>query len=111
MVSVMFVSIRFVHGQRNNEPFANSQYIYSSTDSDGVDYQVHLPYSTILLGVAFVPLLLALLVLVANVAAYGYWGQTYDSLFLSAVSLMFVGLTALSLFILYSLPQFRISVV
>ncbi len=111
MVSVMFVSIRFVHGQNTDEPFVNSQYIYSSTDADGVDYQVHLPYSTVLLGAAFVPLLLALLTLVANVVAYGYWGQTYHSLFLFATTLMFVGLTALSLFILYSLPQFRISVV
>lgn len=109
LIPVMFASIRFVHNQQDPDSFETSKTILTRTDNDGMTHEVSMPYSSLLLGLTFAPLMISLILLVANIGISSRYGQPSSGVLQIAVLLMIIGLALLLVFIIRSLPRYRLS--
>ncbi|WP_226042733.1 hypothetical protein [Natrinema sp. DC36] len=108
LIPVMFASIRFVHNQTGDQRVLKGETLSTTESEDGITSKTILPYSSIQLGATFVLLLLSLLLLLANIGRYVLLGRTSDIVLLLAIGTLFLGVVALGIFILNSLPRSKI---
>lgn len=109
-VPVMFASIRLVYDQdgKPNVEDAVGPIKYSHDENSVME--MHIPYSSFLLLLTFIPFLLALLILVANVGFYVYSGSTSSIAVLIIVLLKMIGILGLSGFIIWATPRIELPV-